>query len=243
MSGKIAFACSFGAFLSGRYDQIRMSVSYNRANVKLIGTHAGVAIGEDGHSQMGLEDVALLRSLPNFQIFQPCDDVEAREMLRFSLTQKDPAYFRLTRQKMPIVHAADFKYQLGKWDVLQKGSGIVYFGSGQLVHSGMQAQASMKSAMTIVNASTLKPVDEKLIVDLARSHSLVVTAEDHYVTGGLGSAVAEVMAEHGIKTPLRRIGVRDFGESGTEAEVYKHFKLDAEGVLEQLNHFTSSQAA
>jgi transketolase len=243
MSGKVAFACSFGAFLTGRYDQIRMSVAYNRANVKLIGTHAGVAIGEDGHSQMGLEDVALLRSLPHFQIYQPSDDVEAREMLRFSLTQSDPAYFRLTRQKMPIIHSPDFKYRFGKWDVVQNGSGILYFGSGQLVHSGIEAQAALPTKMTIVNASTLKPVDEELICKLARTHQLVVTAEDHYVTGGLGSAVAEVLAENGIATPLRRIGVRDFGESGTETEVYRHFKLDAAGVAEQIKFFVSSKAA
>ncbi len=243
MSGKIAFACSFGAFLTGRYDQIRMSVSYNRANVKLIGTHAGVAIGEDGHSQMGLEDVALLRSLPNFQIFQPADDIECREMIRFVLTRPEPAYLRLTRQKMPNIHSADWKYKLGKWDLIQKGSGVAFIGTGQLVHSGMEAQSMLDSQMTIVNASTLKPIDEELIIQLAKTHDLIVTAEDHYVTGGLGSAVAEVLAENGLATPLRRIGVRDFGESGTEAEVYEHFKLNAKGVAEQLKSFISSKAA
>jgi len=243
LSGKIAFACSFGAFLTGRYDQIRMSVSYNRANVKLIGTHAGVAIGEDGHSQMGLEDVALLRSLPNFQIFQPADDIECREMLRFVLTRPEPAYLRLTRQKMPNIHSADWKYKLGKWDLIQKGAGIAFIGTGQLVHSGMEAQSMLDTSMTIVNASTLKPIDEDLIVQLAKSHQMIVTAEDHYVIGGLGSAVAEVLAENGIGTPLRRIGVRDFGESGTETEVYEHFKLNAKGVAEQLKSFISSKAA
>ncbi len=243
LAGKIPFACSFGAFLTGRYDQIRMSVSYNRANVKLIGTHAGVAIGEDGHSQMGLEDVALLRSLPNFQIFQPSDDIEAREMIRFVMTRPEPAYIRLTRQKMPIIHSNDWKYKFGKWDVIEKGSEIAFIGTGQLVHSGMAAQKMLSKKMTIVNASTLKPVDEELICELARTHRLIITAEDHYVTGGLGSAVAEVLAENALSTTLRRIGVRDFGESGTESEVYSHFKLDPAGVKLQIESFISSKAA
>lgn len=243
LSGKVAFACSFGAFLTGRYDQIRMSVSYNRANVKLIGTHAGVAIGEDGHSQMGLEDVALLRSLPNFQILQPCDDLEAREMIRFVLTQNDPAYLRLTRQKMPNVHPAAWKYQFGKWDVLQKGRRVAIFATGQLVHSCMAANQAMGGDFTVINASTLKPVDRDCIIQASKDHQIFVTAEDHYVTGGLGSAVAEVMAEEALSVPLRRIGVRDFGESGTESEVYAHFKLDPAGVRAQLESFISAKAA
>ena len=124
LSGKIAFACSFGCFITGRYDQVRMSVCYNRANVKLIGTHAGVAIGEDGHSQMGLEDIALMRSLPNMAVFQPADNEEACQIIRYVTEHKGPCYIRLSRQKMVDVHDSSFKYQFGKWNILNQGKTI-----------------------------------------------------------------------------------------------------------------------
>jgi len=237
LSGKIPFACSFGAFITGRYDQIRMSVSYNRANVKLIGTHAGVAIGEDGHSQMGLEDVGLLRALPNMSIFQPADHEEAKQIIRFVTKHHGPAYIRLTRQKMPQLYDENYSYQYGQWDVLHEGKDVALIATGELVHSCMAVNDLYKKDYSIINASTLKPIDTKLIERLSEHHKLIVTAEDHYVIGGLGSAVSECMAELGSKTPLRRIGVREFGESGTPGNLLKHFQLDAEGVHAQIQQF------
>lgn len=232
LSGKIPFACSFGTFLTGRYDQIRMSIGYNQANVKLIGTHAGVAIGEDGHSQMGLEDLAVLRSLPNITLLQPADHYEAMSMLDFAVEYEGPVYLRLTRQKMPFVCDENYKYQLGKFQTLKTGQNIAFVASGELVHSCQKAIEQSGENWTLVNASTIKPVDEPLIKELAASHRWLVTAEDHSVTGGLGSAVAEVMAEIGASSKLHRIGVHGFGESGSPEDVLKAFKLDANGVLE-----------
>lgn len=234
MSGKTAFACSFGCFLSGRYDQIRMSVSYNRANVKLVGTHAGVAIGEDGHSQMGLEDVALLRSLPNMEIFQPADQFETKAMIRYLVENPGPAYIRLTRQKLPDLFKEDHEFKAGTWDWLKKGKDLAFIGTGALVHSCLEASKNLGGQASVINASSLKPVDESCLESLLKDHKIIVTAEDHYTTGGLGSAVAEYMAEKPSNTKLLRIGVEDFGESGSPDELYRHFRLDAQGVEEQV---------
>lgn len=243
LAGKIPFACSFGCFLTGRYDQIRMSVSYNQANVKLVGTHAGVAIGEDGHSQMGLEDVATLRSLPSMSIFQPADDREARAIVEFASEWQGPCYLRLTRQKLPDIHADDFKYQYGKWNVLHEGSDIALLGTGHLVHSCLEASKRNGNKYTVVNCSTLKPVDEALIAQLAKTHSTIITAEDHYVIGGLGSAVAEVLSSLGTKAQLFRIGVKAFGESGSPEDCLKNFRLDADGVEAQIKELVQKKAA
>lgn len=235
LSGKTPFAASFGAFITGRYDQIRMSVSYNRANVKLVGTHAGVAIGEDGHSQMGLEDVALLRSLPNFSIYQPADDVETRAVIRHAAAEFGPCYIRLTRQKLPsLFKAENYKFIPGKWQTLCEGKDIALIGTGALTASLYEANKKMGEKFTVINACSLKPVDDKLILHLAENYDLIVTAEDHYSIGGLGSAVAEVMSLAPGKASLHRIGLETFGESGSPEEVFAHFKLDTDGIIERL---------
>ncbi len=234
LSGKIPFACSFGCFLTGRYDQIRMSVSYNRANVKLIGTHSGVAIGEDGHSQMGLEDVALLRSLPLMNVYQPADDQETRAVIRHIVQEDIPSYIRLTRQKVPSIYGADYEFRPGKWSKLRTGSKLALIGTGALVHSCLGADDQLGKKFTVVNACSLKPIDEKMVLELASSHEFVVTAEDHYTTGGLGSAVAEVLAENGCSVKFHRVGVEDFGESGSPEDNYKEFRLDTAGVVDRL---------
>lgn len=237
MGGKIAFACSFGCFLTGRYDQIRMSVAYNRANVKLIGTHAGVAIGEDGHSQMGLEDVGVLRALPDFWIFQPADHFEAIDTIRVAAEIEGPCYIRLTRQKMPFLYDESYRFQPGKWNWYRKGEEVALIGTGQLVHSCLGANQKLGKNFSVINASSLKPIDEKILEELSRSHKVFITAEDHYITNGLGSAVAEWIAESGLPIKLLRIGMRQFGESGTPEELYRHFRLDADGVADQIQAF------
>lgn len=235
LAGKIPFASSFGCFLTGRYDQIRMSVAYNRAPVKLVGTHAGIAIGEDGNSQMGLEDIGLVRALENLQIVQPMDHEEAKQAIRLCVEDPRPYYFRLTRQKLPMLTSEKDTFQLGKWKTLEKGEEVALLGTGALVHSCLEANQKWKRRFTVINASSLKPVDEKLILELAATHKWIVTAEDHYRTGGLGSAVAEVLAEEGAtQARLCRVGVDDFGESGSPEALYKKYGLDGEGIARKL---------
>jgi len=235
LSGKIPFCCSFGCFLTGRYDQIRMSVGYNQANVKLVGTHAGVAIGEDGHSQMGLEDMATLRSLPNMIIIQPADHQEALQAVEFAANHIGPVYLRLTRQKLKDVSDPNESFEIGRWNILNRGEKIALLGTGELLHSCLEANRKHGSRFTVVNCSSIKPIDEKLLEELAKTHEWIVTAEDHYTIGGLGSAVAEKMAEIGSKAKLYRIGVQKFGESGSPEDVLKHFGFDAEGVDRQIS--------
>jgi transketolase len=240
MSGKTPFACSFGCFVTGRFDQIRMSVSYNRANVKIIGTHSGIAIGEDGHSQMGLEDVALLRSLPNMSIYQPADDVETRAVIRFAAADNGPCYIRLTRQKLPHLFDKTYQFLPGKWTTICEGKDVALIGSGGLVHSLKEANERMGKKFTVVNACSLKPIDERLIMHLAENHDLIVTAEDHYSIGGLGSAVAEIMALAPGRAALHRIGVESFGESGTPEDLYRHYQFDPDGMVKRLERLLSA---
>lgn len=236
MTGKIPFICSFGCFLTGRYDQIRMSVAYNQMPVKLIGTHCGVAIGEDGHSQMGLEDVAIVRSLPNMAIYQPADDEETKQVIAYVAGEDCPAYIRLTRQKVPNFFDSSYKFKPGKWPVVLEGKNkkVAVLATGALVGSAIEASKNLKESVTVVNCSTIKPVDLDLIQSFSEKYDILVTAEDHYTIGGLGSAVAETLSDIGSKARLVRVGVENFGESGSPEECYEHYQFDAAGMTRRL---------
>lgn len=232
LGGKIPFATSFACFLTGRYETIRVSVAYSNANVKLIGTHAGVGIGEDGNSQMGLEDLALLRSLPNFMILQPADDRETQQMVEWAAAVQGPVYMRLTRQKVADVHDDSYKFQFGKADILKKSkmgnskAKLAVFATGGTVYNTLKAAEELEkegAEIAVVNIHTIKPIDEACIIELARQYPKFVTIEDHYVIGGLGSAVSEVLASAGLPTKLLRHGVTTFGESGHPDELYEKF--------------------
>ncbi len=235
LSGHIPFICSFGAFLTGRYDQIRMSVSYARANVKIIGTHSGVGIGDDGHSQMGLEDAGLMRGLPGMTVLQPCDEIETREMMKWAVAYHGPVYFRLTRQNLTPVHDESYKFNIGKFDVLKRGnSGVVLFGTGGVLQECVKAAASKD--VTVVNVGSVKPFDHEGVTALAKGAKLFVSVEDHYTTSGIGSALAESMAEQGLAgIKLKRLGVHEqFGESGEPAELYDMHGISAKKIAELL---------
>lgn len=243
LSGFVPFVCSFGAFVTGRYDQVRMSVAYARAGVRLIGTHAGIGIGDDGHSQMGLEDLSLMRELPTMMVLQPGDEIETRQMIEWLMGDKEalkyPAYVRLTRQNLPAVHGADYKWQFGKLDILKRGSKVALLGTGGALpecSAAVEKLAAKGLDVTLVNVHTIKPFDAAGVVALAKDHKFIVTVEDHYTTGGLGSCVAEAMADNGVSgTKLVRLGVQDqFGESGEPAELYENFGLSASKIAEKI---------
>lgn len=246
LGGKIPFATSFACFLIGRYETIRMSVAYTNANVKLIGTHAGVGIGEDGNSQMGLEDIALLRSLPNFAIIQPADDVEARGAVEWSVDHKGPVYLRLTRQKLYHLHNNDYHFNFGKGDVLLKSSvqnpksKIAIFASGGVVYNALKAAEELEKegiGATMVNIHTIKPLDEELILSLAKQYNRFITIEDHYITGGLGSAVSEVVAKAGLPVKVLRHGVEGFGISGSPDDLYDKFGFSISKIKQTIQSF------
>ncbi len=239
LAGKIPFICSFACFVTGRFDQIRISIAYANANVRIVGSHAGVAIGDDGYSQMGLEDVALMRSLPGMIVIQPADDLETFAAMEFLCEYQGPAFLRTTRQKVERVNEEGYRFELGKAVTLKEGGkdAVILATGGEVGFALKAADALAKdgSDVGVVNVHTLKPIDQAAVLAAAGRTRLLVTAEDHQIIGGLGSAVAEVLAEAGVGTRLLRIGVRDaFGESGLPDDVLAHFKLDANGITEQV---------
>ncbi len=240
LAGKIPFACSFACFITGRYDTIRMSVGYTNTNVKIIGTHAGIGIGEDGYSQMGLEDVGVMRSLPYIHIIQPCDDIETKQAVGFAAEHKGLVYMRLTRQKLPDVNSEGYAFQAGKGVELATGKDMTIMATGGTVHHALQAKELLSKQnidARIVNIHTIKPIDQELVLRCANETGCLLTVEDHSVIGGLGSAVAEVISEF-EPTPLKRWGILDeFGQSGSEKDLYHNYKIDAEGIAEAASEF------
>jgi len=240
VSGKIPYASTFAVFSERAFEFVRNIIARNKLNVKICGSHAGITTGEDGKSAQALEDVAIYRSLPNMVILQPCDSVEAEKMV-FALAEYiGPSYMRVHRTAYPAIHDKNYKFEMGKGEVLRQGKDAVVFASGTMVHESLKAADILKNSgieVYVVNISTIKPIDSNLIIDLAKKTKFVITAEDHNVIGGLGSAVAEVLSEN-YPCLMKRIGMKDkFGESGKPAELYKKYGLDAESVAEEVKKF------
>ncbi len=235
LSGKKPFICSFACFVTGRYDTIRISVAYAESPVRIVGTHAGIGIGEDGNSQMGLEDLGLMRGLPNMRVLQPADDIETRQAVAWMAENDVPSYIRLTRQGLPPVNGSDYTFAFGKAVELVPGSDVTVMASGGTVGGAVEAAELLKNdgiSAAVVNIHTIKPVDAAAIRQYAESTGLILTVEDHNIIGGLGSAVAEVMAETGSGRLVRH-GLHDtFGESAPTADLYRKYRLDAAGVAD-----------
>jgi transketolase len=240
LCGKVPFICSFACFVTGRYDQIRISVAYSGANVRIVGSHAGIAIGDDGYSQQGLEDVALMRALPGMAVLQPADDVECEQMVDFLCRHVGPAFLRTTRQKLPRVHGEGYQFKFGQLDVLRPGGkDVLVFATGGEVGYALAAAEKLAKEdgleVGVVNVPCLKPFDAAGAAKLSAAARLVVTAEDHSIIGGLGSVVAEAMAEAGVGRKLVRVGLQDvFGESGAPEELLRKHQLDADGIAAQV---------
>ncbi|MBY0469999.1 transketolase family protein [bacterium] len=250
-TGKLPFLCSFGCFLTGRYDTIRLSVAYAQANVRLVGTHAGVGIGDDGHSQMGLEDIALMRALPTMGVFQPMDALETEHIMNYLVKEwKGPAYLRLTRQNVPDLFPAGAKFEPLKLMNLRKpahkgGFKIACIATGATTAEAVQASdqlASQGVALSVWNAHSLKPFDSETTLKIAADANLILTVEDHTVIGGLGTCVAETLAEAGQKTQLVKLGVQDtFGESGEGFELYEKHGISAAEIAKKVNQLLRSE--
>jgi transketolase len=241
LSGKVPVLTSFACFLIGRLETIRISAAYNQTNMKLVGTHAGIGIGEDGTSQMGLEDVAAMRALPHMTVLQPADDIETKQAVSWMIEHKGPVYIRLTRQKMADVHGADYKWQPNKIDVIwepakkpAKYQATIVASGGPVPHAVEAAKALETKGffVRVANASTLAPFDGEAIARFSKDSQRIVAAEDHNVNGGLGSAVCEALAERGLACPVVRVGLRDFGESATPEQLYEKYGLNAPALAE-----------
>lgn len=233
LAGKKPFACSFACFVTGRYDTIRISVAYAEAPVRIVGTHAGIGIGEDGNSQMGLEDIGLMRGLPNMHVFQPGDDIETRRIVEWMAANDVPSYLRLTRQNVRDVNPPDYVFTPGAVVELAGGSDVTVMASGGTVQHAVAAASLLKDvgiSAGVVNVPSLKPLDSTGVASYAAKTGTIVTVEDHNIIGGLGTAVAEILAEAGAGRLVRH-GLRDtFGESGPPADLYRQYRLDAPGI-------------
>ena len=241
LTGKIPFVCSFACFVVGRFETIRMSVAYTNANVKIVGTHSGIAIGEDGYSQMGLEDVACLRALPNLPIIQPADELETKQAIAFAVEHQGPLYLRLTRQNLEPVCPPDYRFALGRWLTLRPGHDVTLIATGGTVFNTLEAARKLDAegiSAEVINAASIKPLDEDMLVASAAKTKHVVTVEDHSIHGGLGGAVAETLAEI-LPTPVKRLGVNGFGESGDAKGLYAKHGLDPAGLVSSIKKFVN----
>jgi transketolase len=239
LAGKIPFACSFSCFITSRFDQIRISVAYSNANVRLVGSHGGIAVGDDGYSQQGLEDLSLMRTLPGMAVIQPADDLETEAVVEYLCRRAGPAYLRTTRQKVERINSDGYQFQFGRAVELKSGGkDAVIFATGGEVHPALKAAELLEKdglSVSVFNVHTLKPLDSEAVVRASRAVKSVVTAEDHQIIGGLGSAVAEALAGAGLGRKLLRIGLQDtFGESGSPEDLLGKYKMDAPGIAEQV---------
>lgn len=232
-SGKIVFASSFAMFAAGRaFEQIRNSIGYPHLNVKICATHAGLSVGEDGASHQCNEDIALMRAIPGMTVLQPCDAQETKQIIQAVAEIDGPCYVRLGRGKVEDVYDASYTFKVGKGDVLRKGEKVALIATGMMVQEALKAADMLEIKPTVVNMATLKPLDATLIQELASTHDMLITCEEHSVIGGLGSAVSDVVAASGIACKVKHIGVQDtFGESGNALELFAKYGIDATAIV------------
>lgn len=235
-SGKIAFASSFAIFATGRaFEIIRNSICYPKLNVKVCATHAGLSVGEDGASHQSIEDVAIMRALPNMKVFVPCDQYETKAVIEHVANIDGPCYVRLGRGKVEDVFNESTTFDFNKVNVLRKGSGdVVIFAMGLMVQEALIAAKEVDA--TVVNVSTIKPIDKDGIIELLKTHKKAYACEEHSIVGGLYSAIAEIKAQTDISTPIIPIGVNDtFGESGKARDVLDKYGLTSKHIIEVIN--------
>ena len=237
-TGKVPFASTFAVFAAGRsYDQIRNSICYPNLNVKIFATHSGITVGEDGATHQMLEDISMMRTLPNMKVLSPADDIETKWAIEEAYKQKGPVYVRLSRLATPIIYDENQKFEFGK--MIQIGNGIdaTIFASGDVLAEALKAKEILAKTkgidIRVVDVHTIKPIDEDMIVKCAKETKRLISIEDHNVIGGLGSAISEVLTSK-YPAKLERIGINnEFGRSGKAEELVKFYGLSAEKIVEK----------
>jgi len=237
-TGKIVFASTFAMFATGRaYDQIRQSIAYPRLNVKIVASHAGITVGGDGASHQMHEDIALMRVLPHMTVIVPADFFETRSVISNIVEMGGPAYVRMARTDTPEIYNENYEFKIGVGDLLKEGDDVTIIAMGLMLSKAIEAAETLGRegvSCRVINMSTVKPIDEKAIEKAARETGAIVTAEEHNVLMGMGSAVVEVVAEK-YPVPVRRIGIPDvFGESGESEELMEAYGLTTENIVQQV---------
>ncbi|MDG6913894.1 MAG: transketolase family protein [Nitrososphaerota archaeon] len=234
LAGKIAYAGTYAIFVPGKsVDQIRNNIAYPNLDVKIVCSHGGISVGPDGASHQQVEDIAIMRAVPKMKVIVPSDAVSTKASIKAIATIPGPFYVRLTRSSTPVVYDAGFQYELGRANVLREGGDVAIVACGIMVPEALKAAESLSSkgvSASVVDLHTIKPIDSETLVKLARKCGRVVTAEEHNIMGGMGSAVAEVLGER-YPVPMRRVGVMDtFGESGEAGELLRKYGLTAANI-------------
>ena len=240
-TGLVPFASSFAMFAAGRaFEQVRNSIGYPHLNVKIGATHGGISVGEDGASHQCCEDFALMRSIPGMTVICPADDVEAKAAVRAAYEMEGPVYLRFGRLAVPVFHGEDFKFEIGKGEIVKDGTDVAIIANGLLVYEAITAAEELAAAginAMVINMATIKPLDEELVLEAARKCGKVITCEEHNIIGGLGEAVCSCLSEKN-PVPVRRIGVNDeFGHSGPAGALLKAFGLSSENIVKVAKEF------
>jgi len=245
MEGYRPFISSFGSFISRRaYDQVMISAAYSSSKIVVVGTHAGLAIGKDGGTQMGISDINVMKGIPGLEIFQPADARETKQIVKYLANSDNLAYLRLSRKPQILVTPPKYKFGFNKATTLIEGDDLAIFATGDSVLHSMESARNLafegiKAA--VINMSTLKPIDRNTIISYTKKVKGIVSVEDASVVGGLGSSICNVIAEEGIGIKVKKIGIQDcFGESGDPNDLYRKHKLDTEGICEILRRFKNS---
>ena len=240
-SGKKPFISTFAVFATGRaWEPIRQSIAHTKLNVKIVATHAGITVGEDGASHQALEDIALMRVIPNMRVFVPADATETEKLLLTIAKDEQPAYVRLGRSKTPVIFDDGYEFQIGKSVVLRDGTDVAIFATGIEVYESLEAADILSKKgidAAVINVSSIKPLDEETIVEFAKKTGKVVSVEEHNIIGGLGSAIAEVLIKK-KPVPMEMIGINDrFGTSGDGNQLIKFFNLDGQSIAKRVEEF------
>ncbi len=236
-AGKIPFISSYAVFSPGlNWSQIRVSICYSNANVKIAGAHAGISVGPDGATHQALEDIAITRVLPNMTVVVPCDYEETKKATMAIATKKGPCYMRFAREATPVMTTKTTPFKIGKAEIFKEGKDVTIIACGPLVYEALLAANELEKNISceVINSHTIKPLDVKTIVNSVKKTGRVVTVEEHQITGGLGGAVAEALAEK-YPAPMERVGMPDhFGESGKPEELLKKWGMDKDGIVKKV---------
>ncbi|MBI4649712.1 transketolase family protein [Candidatus Desantisbacteria bacterium] len=239
LSGKIVFASSFAIFATGRaWEQIRNSIASPNINVKIVGSHSGISVGEDGSSHQALEDIALMRVIPNMKIIVPADAIETEKAVFAAAEIQGPVYIRTSRPKTPVIFNENYEFHLGRGAVIRKGADITIIATGIMLNVALEAAVKLfnqKIDCRVVNMPTIKPIDREIIISSASETGAILTIEEHSIVGGLGSAVAEVLAEENRNAFFKGVGIPDkFGQSGTYEELFAFYGLTSENIMNEV---------
>ncbi|HQA50358.1 MAG TPA: transketolase family protein [Syntrophomonadaceae bacterium] len=246
-SGKVVFASSFAIFATGRaFEQVRNSIAYPHLNVKVCATHAGLTVGEDGGSHQAVEDVAVMRSLPNMTVVVPADGVSVRKMVEELYHREGPAYLRLGRPAVPVLYNEEDEIKIGKGNLLREGSDAAIIACGIMVAKALEAAELLAESgiqVAVADMHTIKPLDNDLLIKLARQTGAVLTVEEHSIIGGLGGAVCETLSEY-FPVPVLRMGIADvFGQSGQPEQLLEHYNLTVEQIVQNIHKLLEKRSA